>query len=125
MYESARLNHRRARRWNIRWDATVTTGDTTKPCIVTDLSETGARVELIGALPKGTRIKLTCERFGELHGVVMWCRGLTAGLRFNLGAAEIARILTPIVPGMGRRQAVAPPSTVVPRLSFGKKIRAA
>lgn len=125
MYESARLNHRRSRRWNIRWDALVTTGDTTKPCIVTDLSETGARVELIGALPKGTRIKLTCERFGELHGVVMWCRGLTAGLRFNLGAAEIARILTPIVPGMGRRQAAAPPSTVVPRFSFGKKIRAA
>lgn len=125
MYESARLNHRRARRWNIRWDATVTTGDTTKPCIVTDLSETGARVELIGALPKGTRIKLTCDRFGELHGVIMWCRGLSAGIRFNLSAAEIARTLTPIVPGMGRRAVASRTSTVVPRFSFGKKVRVA
>ena len=125
MYESTRLNHRRARRWNIRWDSLIETGDQTKPCVITDLSDTGARLELIGQVTKGARIKLTCDRFGELHGVVMWCRGLTAGIRFNLGAAEIARILTPIVPGMGRRTPVAPSSNVIPRFSFGKKVRAA
>jgi hypothetical protein len=125
MYDTMRLNHRRARRWNIRWDALIAAGDITKPCVVTDLSETGARLELIGQVAKGTRIKVTCERFGELHGTVMWCRGLTAGIRFNLAAAEIARILTPIVPGMGRRPAGASAPTVVPRFSFGKKARAA
>lgn len=125
MYEAIRLNHRRARRWNIRWDSLIVEKAATKPCVVTDLSETGARVELIGPVPKGARIKLVCERFGELHGVVMWCKGLSAGIRFNLGAAEVARILTPIVPGMGRRAAPTRHQAIVPRFSFGKKSRAA
>ena len=125
MYEAIRLNNRRARRWNIRWDSLIVENASTKPCVITDLSETGARLELIGSVPKGARIKLVCERFGELHGVVMWCRGNLAGMRFNLGAAEIARILTPIVPGMGRRAAPVQPHSVVPRFSFGKKVRAA
>lgn len=125
MYQPIKPNHRRARRCNILWAAAVAHGDVTKPCTITDLSETGARLDLIGPIPKGTRIKLICERFGELHGVVMWCNGLTAGLRFNLGTAEVARLLSPIVPGMGRRQTAIPPHAIPARPLFGRKARAA
>jgi len=116
---------RRARRCNIRWVAAIVHQDVTKPCTITDLSETGARLELIGPVATGARIKLMCERFGELYGTVMWCNGLSAGMRFNLGAAEIARLLTPLVPGMGRRQTALHQIPVPARQYFGRKARAA
>ena len=125
MYATMRLNKRRARRCNILWAAAIVQGDVTKPCTITDLSETGARLDLIGPIPRGSRVKLMCENFGELHGVVAWCNGLAAGMRFNLSPAEIARLLTPIVPGMGRRQPALPSAPVPERRAFGRKARAA
>lgn len=130
MFEAARVNRRRTRRCNIMWPATIDEGGRDRTCTITDLSERGARLELPSPVRPHSRVKLLCERFGELHGVVVWCKGTAAGIRFNLPAADIARLLTPLVPGMGRRHP-APPALPVPamdygeRHGFGRKARAA
>ena len=127
MFEAARINRRRTRRCNIMWPATIDEGGRDHPCTITDLSEKGARLTLHGALPSRARVKLLCDRFGELQGVVIWCKGTQVGLRFNLPAADIARLLTPLVPGMGRRQSAVPgPATdSEKRHGFGRKARVA
>jgi len=125
MREATRLNRRRTRRCRILWPATIEFGSQSKPCTIADLSEKGARLDLPGPIPSGSRARLLCERFGELHGVVVWCKGAAAGLRFNLPAADIMRLLTPIVPGMGRRQPTMPEPMDEERRLFGRKARAA
>jgi len=112
------------------WPATVDDGARVRLCTIADLSEKGARLELSGPVPPQSRVKLLCERFGELQGVVVWCRGNVAGMRFNLPAADIARLLTPLVPGMGRRHPAqpAPPGTAMAdgeHHGFGRKSRVA
>lgn len=120
MFEAARINRRRKRRCNIMWPASIHEGGRDRPCTITDLSEKGARLDLPSPLRPHSRVKLLCERFGELHGVVVWCKGTAAGIRFNLPAADIARLLTPLVPGMGRRHP-APPALPVPAMDYGER----
>lgn len=127
MFEATRPNRRRSRRCSIMWPATIDDGKRSKPCTITDLSERGARLEMPSAVMPRSRVRLLCERFGELHGVVVWCKGSTAGLRFSLPTADVMRLLMPLVPGMGRRQPPTPDTaaTARDRFSFGRKVRAA
>ena len=125
MIVATRLNRRRVRRCRILWPATVEFGERSRLCTITDLSERGARLDLPGMIPIGGRIRLLCERFGELHGVVIWCKDAMAGLRFSLPADDVRRLLMPIVPGMGRRELAMPAAEFAARFTFGRKSRAA
>ncbi|MGH7004184.1 MAG: PilZ domain-containing protein [Alphaproteobacteria bacterium] len=123
MFGGMPINRRRSRRCSIMWPATIENGAQTTPCTILDLSDKGARVEVSGTLPPRSRVNLQCERFGDLHGVVIWSRGTTVGVRFNLPAADIVRLLTPLVPGLGRRMP-APDPPDEDRQFFGRKSRA-
>jgi hypothetical protein len=123
MEANGRSNRRRARRWHVMWPAVVAHDDREYPCMILDLSESGMKIELLrGPLVKAPD-QLRHERLGTLGIRMAWVRGRLAGFRFEAPAAQIARLLKPLVPGFDRRdQAIRMQETRrPPRASFGRK----
>ena len=124
MFAAPKSNRRRTRRCNIMWPATIVQGKATWVCTILDVSQMGAKIEAPGAKMSRGGFSLQCERFGELQGSVIWASGEMAGLRFSLPPTEIMKLLSPHVPGLGRREFTAPPRDPSVPL-FGRKVRAA
>lgn len=127
MHTTDRPSRRRTRRWNVMWPAVVTHGDRQFPCTILDISELGARLEsLSGPLPKAA-MTLQCDRFGSLDGRLLWTRGKTAGLKFDMCPTEVAKMLKPMVPGLDRRDRVVRLAAAKPAAKplFGRKPPAA
>ena len=75
------IEHRIARRTEVRIDAVVATVVSSGPAIVTDLSETGAKVMYQGAR-LGQRVSLVA--FGQdVWGMVAWADPDRFGMRFD------------------------------------------
>lgn len=54
----------------------------TRPCLIDDISTTGARLRLHSALTQGQALMLNFHEL-KLFGTVMWVRGAECGLRFD------------------------------------------
>lgn len=116
MEANARPNWRRSRRWSIMWPATVVAPDGYQyQCTILDISEWGARVESEFSPVPIMKMKLQCYRFGSISGNVVWTRGKTAGIRFDVAPAEVAAVLKSIVPGLDRRGRLEPQSKIANR----------
>jgi len=101
--DSMRPGRRRTRRWNILWAGTLVHADSEYPCVVLDISELGAKVEVAKIPTRPSLVKLQCPQFGVLEGWLLWSREGKAGIRFHLPPAEVFERLKSIVPGLGRK----------------------
>lgn len=126
MVANDRSNRRRARRWNVMWPAVLAHDDREYPCTILDLSESGMKVELLRGPLARPPDQLRHERLGTLGIRMAWVRGRLAGFRFEATAAEIARLLKPLVPGFDRRDQALRMQEArrTPRASFGRKTNA-
>lgn len=96
----ARPERRRHRRRQTSLVATVNYQRVLVPCIVVDVSRSGARVKLLeaGTLPRGAAV-LECTRLGKFAAELVWQKGLFAGFKF----AEVLPL-----PDSARQGAVQP-----------------
>lgn len=84
--EKDMIEHRIARRTEVRIDAVVATVVNSGPATVTDISETGAKIMYPDARP-GERISLVA--FGQdVCGTVAWADPDRFGMKFDQGLAE-------------------------------------
>lgn len=123
-FAKPRPDRRSARRWHVMWPATLAIEGRDYPCTILDLSEFGARIVARGIQFGPSLAELQAECFGCLVARVQWARGTEAGLRFEAAAEDAMSILSPLVPGLGRRaKARVRPEPIVARRSFACLVR--
>jgi hypothetical protein len=80
----AKLDQRTQGRKPVNYLATLTHGRAILSCRIVELSDAGARVELVreSAVVEGS-IRLTCPQIGEVGGAVVWQKATVVGLKFD------------------------------------------
>ena len=81
---TAKLDRRTHGRKPVNYLATLTHGRIIHSCRIVELSDAGARIELVSesALVDGP-IRLACPQIGEIGGAVVWQKATLVGLRFD------------------------------------------
>ncbi len=87
-------------RSHVIWDGRLKSGGQEQACVILDLSATGAMVRLREAATSPAHVGLCADRFGELHGRVVWQQDNVVGLSFAERPQQIARVLANAVPGL-------------------------
>lgn len=87
-------------RSHVIWDGRLRSGGQEQGCVILDLSATGAMVRLTENAPSPAHVAVCADRFGELHGRVVWQQDNVVGLSFAERPQQIARILANAVPGL-------------------------
>jgi hypothetical protein len=82
----------------VLWAARLESKDGSAPCIILDLSMGGAKLRGISPSRVRQPITLVIDRFGSLHGEVVWARMGLLGMSFSDAPAHIAKILGETLP---------------------------
>ena len=89
--------NRRTKRMAIHWPTTLLDGDRRCPCIIVDVSRSGARIQLTEPVAARAHITLLDDRVGSLEATVKWCRGDMCGVEFLQPAPEVAAKLRAVL----------------------------
>jgi len=85
MSKATGAERRRHSRTRTSFVATVNFGPLLLPCFIADMSESGARIQLLepAALPEGPAV-LESARLGKAPVYLVWQKGVFAGLRYTV-----------------------------------------
>lgn len=100
--EADRAEKERGERRNLgraigRWKAQVVTPEGAASCIVTDLSLTGARLQLVSQFYRLQEVRFELDGKAPLNAEVMWRTRSNVGLRFTDDASLVAEIIQPLL----------------------------
>lgn len=76
------LETRKETRRQILWSAVLQTARGPSPCLVTEISTSGARLSSGAALKPGQNVTLVVAAMGSFRGTVMWNEAGQVGLEF-------------------------------------------
>jgi len=82
------------RRWKVIWKAELEIGDERLPCTLTDISVTGARINIVQSLTEPDCVSLVLKDCQPISAHIVWHRVGGAGLCFLERQAWILRLLT-------------------------------
>ncbi len=77
----------------VLWSGEVIQGVRIIPCRILNISAGGAKVRLEGEVPDGSEIRISCNRFGEVPALVVWCRDGKMGLKFLEDPSRVLRAI--------------------------------
>ena len=103
--EAAR-EQRTTQRKRVLWSGVIEADGASWPCLILDLSATGAKIRIeraesaIARLPPPAHatVTLTSPRFETLRGKLVWRRHDLAGINFEESPARIAAVLARVLP---------------------------
>lgn len=100
--EAERADKERGERRNLgraigRWEAQVVTSEGAARCIVTDLSLTGARLQLVSQFYRLQELRFELDGKAPLNTEVMWRTRSNVGIRFTDDPAHVAEIISPLL----------------------------
>ena len=87
-------------RSHVVWNGRLRCGAEEQGCVILDLSATGAMVRLSESSANPAHVVVSTDRFGELHGRIVWQQDNVVGVRFAKRPQQIARVLGDSVPGL-------------------------
>ena len=87
-------------RSHVVWNGRLRSGTEEQGCVILDLSASGAMLRLSETSASPAHVVVSADRFGELHGRIVWQQDNVAGLRFAQRPQQIARVLGNTVPGL-------------------------
>ncbi|HYM02879.1 MAG TPA: PilZ domain-containing protein [Stellaceae bacterium] len=70
------------RRWKTTWLAALQSADGRVPCIIEDISASGAKLDLDRAPTEGTAVSLVIADAGAIAARIAWRTGEQVGLQF-------------------------------------------
>jgi PilZ domain len=80
-----------------RWAAKLSTPEETFHCVVTDLSLTGARLQLVAQLYRLQEVQFELDGLAPLNAEVMWRTRSNVGIRLTDEPAHIAETIQPVL----------------------------
>jgi len=92
------VENRKFRRASVLWPATLRCQDKNLDCVIFNLSANGAKVMIKGPFDDGSRVTLSCTRFGALEGDIIWRSPSALGIRFVLAPELVAKALGDTLP---------------------------
>jgi len=100
--ETERAEKERGERRNLgraigRWEAQVVTPEGTAHCIVTDLSLTGARLQLVSQFYRLQEVRFDLDGKPPLNAEVMWRTRSNVGIRFTDDTTYVTDIVSPLL----------------------------
>jgi|SRR5215472_7356556 len=80
-----------------RWAATLSTPEETFRCFVTDLSSTGARLQLVTQLYRLQEVRFELDGQAPLNAEVMWRTRSNVGIHFTDNIPDIEKTIEPLL----------------------------
>jgi len=80
-----------------RWAATLSTPEETLRCFVTDLSFTGARLQLVAQFYRLQEVRFELDGSTPLNAEVMWRTRSNVGIRFTDDESHIKETIEPLL----------------------------
>ena len=80
-------------RSTVLWSAEVIHGARIIPCRILNVSAAGAKVRIEAAIPDGTEVRISCNRFGEMPARVVWGEDGKIGLSFSEDPGRVLRAI--------------------------------
>ena len=87
-------------RTHVIWNGRLRSGVEEQGCVILDLSATGAMVRLSELSARPTHVVISGDRFGELHGRIVWQQDNVVGLSFADRPQHICRVFGESAPGV-------------------------
>ena len=84
----------------VLWSGRLHAGTQDHEGIFLDLSASGAMLRLTEPVAVPAGVTVSAERFGTLHGRVVWQRQNVVGLRFSETPRQVARAVGDSAPGL-------------------------
>lgn len=114
-------DQRRAQRKRVLWSGTVDYDGKTWPCVILDLSATGAKIRVeraearaaVASIPVHATLALSSKHFEALRLKLMWRQRDLAGLQFIEAPTRIATSLAHVLPLFRSDGAPMPPTQLV------------
>jgi len=79
------------------WGAQVVTPEETVRCVVTDLSLTGARLQLVSQFYRLQEVRFELDGIAPLNAEVMWRTRSNVGIRFTDDPTYVTEIISPLL----------------------------
>jgi PilZ domain-containing protein len=91
--EARAKEQRRHVRKHVLWAARLETKDGPFPCIILNVSRSGAKLRLTAPNLQQQPVKLVMETYGSLSAEIVWQNGDKMGIRFVADPEQVAKIL--------------------------------
>lgn len=100
--ETERAEKERGERRNLgraigRWEAQVVIPEGVTRCVVTDLSLTGARLQLVSQFYRLQEVRFDLDGKAPLNAEVMWRTRSNVGIRFTDDPTYVADVVSPLL----------------------------
>ncbi|NQV47383.1 MAG: PilZ domain-containing protein [Rhodospirillaceae bacterium] len=88
--------NRKHERSSVEFSCTLTVGEESRKCEIQDLSASGAKVRVKGALEIGTVVTLELDRFGSFSADVVRVEKSLVGLKFQRSSEDMMEVVMAI-----------------------------